>query len=73
MEKDYFDDAMSYGGLRDALRLACRGVRWKDSVVGYELHAAQNTQKLLQEIRGGTYRISPYQLFTIYEPKKRIV
>ena len=71
MEKDYFDDAMSYGGLRDALRLACRGVRWKDSVVGYELHAAQNTQKLLQEIRGGTYRISPYQLFTIYEPKKR--
>ena len=71
MNKDYFDDALSYGNLRDALRLACRGVRWKDSVVGYELHAAQNTHKLLSEIESGKYKISPYQHFTIYEPKKR--
>jgi hypothetical protein len=71
MEKDYFDRAMSYGNLRKALKRCCRGVRWKDSVVGYELHAAQNTHKLQDEIRAGTYRISPYQRFTIYEPKVR--
>lgn len=71
MGKDYFDQAMSYGNLRKALKRCCRGVRWKDSVVGYELHAAQNTHKLRQEILEGKYRISPYQRFTIYEPKVR--
>lgn len=71
MEKDYFEKAMSYGNLRKALRRCCRGVRWKDSVVGYELHAAQNTHKLRKEILEGRYRISPYQRFTIWEPKKR--
>lgn len=69
--KDYFDSAMSYGNLRRALNRCCRDVRWKDSVVGYELHAAQNTHKLLNSLRDGTYKISPYQHFTIYEPKKR--
>lgn len=69
--KDYFDSAMSYGNLRRALNRCCRDVRWKDSVVGYELHAAQNTHKLLNSLKDGTYKISPYQHFTIYEPKKR--
>lgn len=49
----------------------CRGVRWKDSVAGYELHAPQNTHKLIRSVRNGTYKISPYQHFTIHEPKKR--
>lgn len=39
--------------------------------MGYELHAAQNTHKLLNSLKDGTYKISPYQHFTIYEPKKR--
>lgn len=69
--KDYFDSAMTYGNLRQALRRCCRNVRWKDSVVGYELHAPQNTHKLLESIQNGTYKISTYQHFTIYEPKKR--
>lgn len=71
MKENYFDKAMTYGNLREALRLVCRGVRWKDSVVGYELHAAQNTHKLIREIQSGKYKISPYQIFTIYEPKQR--
>ena len=69
--KDYFDSAMSYGNLRRALNRCCRDVRWKDSVVGYELHAAQNTHKLMNSLKDGTYKISPYQHFTIYEPKQR--
>lgn len=69
--KNYYDDAISYGNLRRALNKCCRGVRWKDSVVGYELHAPQNTQKLARSLKDGTYKISPYQKFTLYEPKKR--
>lgn len=69
--KHYFDEAMTYGNLRRALNRCCRNVRWKDSVVGYELHAPQNTHRLLQSIQDCTYRISPYQRFIIYEPKRR--
>lgn len=69
--KDYFDEAITYENLRSALNRCCRNVRWKDSVVGYELHAPQNTLHLLNIIRDGKYRISPYQRFIIYEPKRR--
>lgn len=69
--KNYFENAITYGNMRRALRKCCRGVRWKDSVVGYELHAPQNTHKLIKSLKNGTYKISPYQHFTIFEPKKR--
>ena len=71
MKHNYFDEAMSYGNLRRALLRCCRNIRWKDSVVGYELHAPQNTHKRAEEIRSGKYKVSPYQHFTIWEPKKR--
>ena len=71
LKEDYFDNAISYGNMRKALKACCKNVRWKDSVVGYELHAPQNTHKLLDSIRDKTYKISSYQHFTIYEPKKR--
>lgn len=67
----YFDKVLTYGNMRRALNAVCRDVRWKDSVVGYELHAPRNTYQLIKEIRDGTYKISPYQRFTIYEPKER--
>lgn len=69
--KDYFDKAMEYGSLRRGLNRCCRNVRWKDSVVGYELHAPQNTHQIMDEMEKGTYKISPYQEFTIFEPKER--
>ena len=68
---NYFNQCFTYGNMRKALNLCCRNVRWKDSIVGYELHAPQNTHKLIQQIYSGEYKISPYQHFTIYEPKKR--
>lgn len=70
-KKEYFDESMSYGNLRRALNRAAANVRWKDSVTGYELHAAQNTMKNMRAIRNGTYKLSPYQVFTIHEPKER--
>ena len=71
MDHEYFDKAISYGSMRRALNKCCLDVRWKDSVVGYELYAPRNTYTLIQSIRDGTYKISPYQTFIIYEPKKR--
>ena len=69
--KEYFDQCFTYGNMRKALNKCCRNVRWKDSVAGYELHAAQNTHTMIEKIKKGTYKLSPYQRFTIFEPKKR--
>ena len=70
-KKHYYDRAISYDALRDGLNRCCRGVRWKDSVVGYEHNAAKNTHGLRKDLLEGKYRISPYQTFTIHEPKER--
>ena len=69
--KDYFSNATEFGVLYKALKKVCRNVRWKDSVVGYEANALKNTYNLRQDLLHGKYKISPYQRFTIYEPKKR--
>lgn len=71
MKHEYFDKAIGYGNMRKALNRCCLDVRWKDSVIGYELYAPRNTYQLIQSIKDGTYKISPYQTFVIYEPKKR--
>lgn len=71
MTEDYFDKAIEFGNLYKALKKSCRNVRWKDSVVGYEANGLKNTYLLRQDILRGKYRISPYQHFTVYEPKKR--
>lgn len=71
MKEDYFDKAIEYGNMRKALKKCCRNVRWKDSVIGYELHAPQNTIRMIESLKNGTYKISKYQHFTIHEPKKR--
>lgn len=69
----YFEKAIEFGNLYKALKKSCRNVRWKDSVVGYEAHGLKNTLKLQQDLERGTYKISPYQQFTIYEPKVRTI
>ena len=71
MNDEYFDKAIEFGNLYRALKKSCRNVRWKDSVVGYEANALKNTYHLRQDLLKGKYRISPYQHFTVYEPKKR--
>ena len=71
MDHLYFDECMTYGNLRRALKRCCRNVRWKDSVVGYELHAPQHTCSLVNAIKNGTYTISRYQRCIIHETKER--
>lgn len=69
-EKTY-DDAISYGELYKGLQKAKRGVLWKNSAASYDMNAIENTRKLREELTRGTYRISEYQIFTVYEPKER--
>lgn len=70
---DYFQDAITFESLYRGLKQSCRNVRWKDSVVGYESNALSNTLALRSALLDGTYRISKYQIFTIHEPKERVI
>ena len=60
MKEDYYDKAISFGALYNGLKSACRGVRWKDSVIRYEAYGLRNTYILRQSLLNDTYQISPY-------------
>ncbi len=66
-----YEDAISFENLYEGLKKSARNVRWKASVVGYEANALKNTYELRRDLLNGTYRISPYRIFTIHEPKER--
>lgn len=65
------NDIESFDNLYKGLKDSCRNVRWKSSVVSYELHGLRNTHNLRRDLVNGKYKIQPYQHFTIYEPKRR--
>lgn len=44
---------------------------WKDSVAGYSINSLKNTYKLQQSLIKRTYKIDPYQIFRLHEPKER--
>lgn len=69
----YYDNAISFENLYKGLKNACRGVRWKDSVIRYEAYGLRNTYKLRERLLNGTYEISPYQIFKVHEPKERLI
>lgn len=49
------------------------GVRWKAGTARYLENGLTNTQKLIDELHSGTYRLGKQMKFNIYEPKKREV
>lgn len=68
---NYYEDSIEFKSLYKAMKVCCRNLRWKDSVVGYEANGLKNTYRLRQDLLNDTYKISKYQHFTIHEPKER--
>lgn len=66
-----YTKVISFDELYKGLIKSARGVMWKDSVAGHVLDGMRKTYKLRQSLINGTYRISPYQVFMIHEPKER--
>ncbi len=71
MEGKSYQEAISFDALYKGMKKASCGVMWKNSVISYRLNGVENTWKLRQDLLNGTYRISEYQRFTIFEPKQR--
>lgn len=65
------DKVCSFANLYEAMRKCRKNVMWKDSVAGYVKNGLANVQKLKESHYNGTYEISPYSEFKVYEPKER--
>jgi len=66
-----YAQVISFDSLYKGLKKSCKGIRWKDSTVGYEGNALKNTYKLRQSLLNNKYKIDKYQHFIINEPKRR--
>lgn len=64
-------DICSFYNLYRAMLLCKRGVIWKDSVAGYVVNGLVRIHSLKESLEKGTYKISPYANFKVYEPKER--
>ncbi len=65
------DTVCDFGNLYRALYKCKHNVMWKDSVAGYVKNGLVNCYKLKQSLEDGSYTISPYTEFKVYEPKER--
>lgn len=70
MTSDY-EKAISFKELYKGLQKSQKNVMWKDSVAGYSMNGLKNTYKLRKSLLDGSYKLSQYQRFKVYEPKER--
>ena len=68
-----FDKIFSEENLYFAYLDARRGKRKKRACFEFETNLGANLAALYEEIHNNEYRSQPYFMFTIYEPKKRII
>ena len=66
-----FDSLWNFQNLYRAHRKARLGKRHKREVILFEKNLAMNLTSLSRSIRDGSYRMSGYYRFCVYEPKKR--
>lgn len=68
-----FDEICTFPVVYDAYLAARRGKRSKAATAKYEAHALENVSNLVYILRTQLYRPGPFHLFTVYEPKERLV
>lgn len=68
-----FDEAFSFTSLYNAHKRTRRGKRDKREVIEFEINLSESLTVLSNELKSGTYKVSPYRAFTIYEPKERVI
>ena len=61
------------GNLRDAYQKTARNKRKTWGFLEFKEYAERNLATLREEIMGGSYRQGEYRVFTIHEPKARVI
>ena len=62
---------ISFADLLFAIQQCKKNVMWKDSVAGFVKNRFSNCLTLERQLKDGTYKLSPYTQFKVYEPKER--
>ena len=70
---DAKEKVINFNALYEAMNKCANGVRWKAGTARYLENGLTNTQKLIDELHSGTYKLGKQMKFNIYEPKKREV
>ena len=68
-----YERICSIDNLREAFENASIGKRNRSDVLEYGANLEANLEKLRQELLNHTYKTSDYHIFTLYEPKERII
>ena len=63
----------SFESLYAAMLKCKRGIMWKDSAAGFIKNGLVNCCILKDELLSGKYQIGKYTVFTITEPKRRVI
>lgn len=76
MDTNYLQDysrIYDFAHLYEAYKKARRGKRWKSSAVKFEVNLLEAILLLQRQLKDKTYTLAPYNVFTVYEPKERLV
>ena len=68
-----FEKVVDFDNMYRAYRRAKRGKGYKKSSAKFNVLALEGVNALIGQLKDRTYKISPYNEFKVYEPKKRII
>ncbi len=68
-----FEKVIDFKNMYKAYKKAKRGKGYKKSSAQFGIMALDGINKLIEQLKNKTYKISPYQEFKVYEPKERII
>lgn len=71
--KKCFDEKLTYINLYNAYYRICKNKRNKKNILKYDVDLETNINNLLYELKNGLYKPGKYNVFTIYEPKERLI
>ena len=65
------EEIIGFEALYQSMQQCKKGVMWKGSVAHYVLNGLEETYKLSQQLKDGTYKPRKPSKFTVYSPKQR--
>lgn len=68
-----YEKVYKFENLYSAYRKARRGKRWKEAAAKFEVNLLEAINLLSWQLETKTYKLSPYNIFKVYEPKERLV
>lgn len=69
--KNIYDDALTYEKIYQAYILSKKGKSSRLDVIQFSLNYEERLNEMLEELKNMSYSFDSYNLFYIYEPKKR--